>query len=103
MCKTLLSLLFKFKDADYSSLSCKENPQTRKGAMKSPCSFQDFFSRTIFKAFIEYVTMLLLSFGQEAFGILGLQIGMASTLPALEGEVLTAGSPRQVSILSVFK
>ena len=26
MCCVLLYLLFKFKDADYSSLSCKENP-----------------------------------------------------------------------------
>ena len=45
---------------------------------------------------------------QTYAGILGLQTGMASTLPALEGEVLTAGPPPhpppgQVSILSVFK
>ena len=36
---------------------------------------------------------MFLFFGQEIFGILALQTGIEPTLPALEGEVLTTGSP----------
>ena len=46
---------------------------------------------------------MFLFFGQEIFGILALQTGIEPTLPALEGEVLTAGPPRQVSILTVLQ
>ena len=52
---------------------------------------------TIFKVFIEFVTILLLFyalvFGCESCGILAPQPGIEPTPPALEGEVLTIGPP----------
>ena len=53
---------------------------------------------TIFKVFIECVTVLLLLFmlcffGHKACGILAPQPGSKPALPALEGEVLTTGPP----------
>ena len=54
---------------------------------------------TIFKVFIEFVTILLLSyvllFAQEACGILVPQPGIEPTPPALEGEVISTGPPRR--------
>ena len=50
---------------------------------------------TIFKVFIEFVTVLLLFwfFGREACGILAPRPGIEPAPPALEGEVLTTGPP----------
>ena len=54
---------------------------------------------TIFKVFIEFVTILLLFyvffwfFGHEACGILAPRPGIEPAPPALEGEVLTTGPP----------
>ena len=55
---------------------------------------------TIFKVFIEFVTILLLGFffmfwffGCEARGILAPRAGIKPAPPALEGEVLTTGLP----------
>ena len=54
---------------------------------------------TIFKVFIEFLTILLLCFfmfwffGREACGILVPRPGIEPTPPALEGEVLTTGKP----------
>ena len=50
---------------------------------------------TIFKVFIEFVTIFLLFyaffFGHEACGILAPRPGIEPTVPALGGEVLTTG------------
>ena len=56
---------------------------------------------TVFKVFIESVTILLLFyvlglFGHEACGILVPWPGIEPTPPAIEGEVLTTGPPREV-------
>ena len=54
---------------------------------------------TIFKVFIEFVTILLLIYvfgffcGCEARGILAPWSGIEPASPALEGEVLTTGLP----------
>ena len=53
---------------------------------------------TIFKVFIEFVTILLLCyvfgfFWPEACGILAPRPGIEPAPPALEGEVLTTGLP----------
>ena len=50
---------------------------------------------TIFKVFIEFVTVLLLFrfFGLQACSVLAPWSGIKSTPPALEGEVLTTGPP----------
>ena len=53
---------------------------------------------TIFKVFIEFVTMLLVFFkfwffGHKACGILGPQPGIETAPPALEDKVLTTGLP----------
>ena len=48
---------------------------------------------TIFKVFIESVTMLLLFFGPEAWGILIPQAGMEPTPSALKSKVLTTRRP----------
>ena len=52
---------------------------------------------TIFKVFMEFVTILLLFyvlfFGLEARGILAPRPGIEPAPPALEGEVLTTGPP----------
>ena len=53
---------------------------------------------TIFKVFIEFVTILLLFyvfwfFGLETCGVLALRPGIEPAPPALEGEVLTIGPP----------
>ena len=53
---------------------------------------------TIFKVFIEFVTILLLFyvlvfFGRKACGILAPRPGIEPVLPALEGKVLTTGLP----------
>ena len=53
---------------------------------------------TIFKVFIEFVTILLLFyvlvvFGREARGILAPHPGVETACPALEGEVPTTGPP----------
>ena len=62
---------------------------------------------TIFKAFTEFVTVLLLFFmfcvfGHEACGILVTQPGMEPVLPVLEGEVLTTGLPGKSSFRFAF-
>ena len=61
---------------------------------------------TIFKAFIEFVTILLLFyilvFGHEACGILAPRPGIEPASPALEGEVLTTGLPEKSCITRFF-
>ena len=54
-----------------------------------------FLMWTIFKVFIEFVTILLLFwfYGHKACGILAPQPGIEPAPAALEGEVLTTGSP----------
>ena len=56
-----------------------------------------FLMWTIFKVFIEFVTILLpfyvLVFGPKACGILALRPGIEPAPPALEGEILTRGPP----------
>ena len=59
---------------------------------------------TIFKVFIEFVTILLLSymfwfFGLKACGILAPWPGVEPASPALEDEVLTTGPPGKSHIL----
>ena len=52
--------------------------------------------QSIFKVFIEFASMLLLSlgfFGNKWCGILTPWPGIKPTPPALEGEVLTTGPP----------
>ena len=60
-------------------------------------SFFFFLIWTIFKVFIEFVTILflfyVLAFWPQACGILAPKAGIEPTLPALEGEVLTTGPP----------
>ena len=55
---------------------------------------------TIFKVFIEFVTVLLLFyvllFGCQACGILALQPGIKPASPAMEGEALTHWTARAV-------
>ena len=62
---------------------------------------------TIFKVFIEFVTILLLFyvlfFGHEACGILAPQPGIKPTAPALEGDVLTTGLPGKSPYCSLNK
>ena len=53
---------------------------------------------TIFKVFIDFVTILLLLlmfgyFGREAYGILVPGPGIEPSSPSLEGKVLTTGPP----------
>jgi len=49
---------------------------------------------TIFKVFIEFVTILFLFYvGHEACGIIAPQPGIEPAPPALEGKVLTTGPP----------
>ena len=61
--------------------------------------FLDFFflMGTIFKVFIEFVTILFLLYGLvlglKARGTLAPQPGTEPALPELEGEFLTTGSP----------
>ena len=61
--------------------------------------FKEFFLMwTIFKVFIEFVTVLLMFyvfgfFGHEAGGILAPQPGIKPSPPALEGNILTTRSP----------
>ena len=59
--------------------------------------FKDVSVWTILKVFIEFVTVLLLFmfwfFGSEAGGILAPGLGTEPALPALEGKILTTGSP----------
>ena len=54
---------------------------------------------TIFKVFIEFVTILLLFmfwlFGLKECEILALQLGITATPSSLEGEVLTTGLPEK--------
>ena len=63
---------------------------------------------TIYKVFIEFVTILLLfyilgfSFGCEACGILVPVLGVEPILPELEGKVLTTGPPGK-SLLILFE
>ena len=61
---------------------------------------------TIFKAFIEFVTVLLLFyvwvFGREACGILAHPPGIKLTPPELEGEVLTPGPPGKFQNKQIF-
>ena len=60
---------------------------------------------TIFKVFIEFVTILLLFYvlvyGPQACGILTPQPGIELSLPALEGRVLTTGPPGKSLHLSL--
>ena len=73
--------------------------------LKHVCFFsKDFFlMRTIFKVFIEFVTILLLFmfwiFGHQACGFLVPRTGIEPSTPELEGEVLTSGAPRESSFL----
>ena len=53
---------------------------------------------TIFKVFIEFVTVLrlfsvLLFFGPKAYGVLAPPLGIEPAPLALEGEALTTGQP----------
>ena len=62
---------------------------------------------TIFKVFIEFVTLLLLFYGfwplgQEACGILVPRPGTEPTLPALVDEVLNHWTAREVHRLNFF-
>ena len=62
------------------------------------CLLRFFLIWTIFKVFIEFVTILLLLYffgflGPKARGILALPPGIEPTPPASEGEVLTIGLP----------
>ena len=63
---------------------------------------------TIFKAFIKFVTILLLFwvfvefFGQEVCGISAPRPGIQPSAPALEGKVLTTGPPGK-SLDSTYK
>ena len=59
---------------------------------------KDFLMWTIFKVFIEFVTLYyfflcFVFFGQEACGVLALWPGIEPAPPALEGKVLTTGPP----------
>ena len=62
---------------------------------------------TIFKVFIEFVTILLLFyvfgfFGHEACGILAPWPGIEPIPPALEGKVLATGPPgKSCNLLSI--
>ena len=63
---------------------------------------------TIFKVFIEFVTILLLFyvlffFGPEACGILAPRPGIEPTPSALEGEVLTTTRPGKSLFLKYLK
>ena len=66
-------------------------------------AFKDFFFDVghFFKAFIEFVTILLLfhvlSFWLEACRNLAPQPGMEPLPPALKGEILTTGPPGKAS------
>ena len=59
-----------------------------------------FLMWTIFKVFVEFVTILLLFmfwfFGHEACWILTPWPGIQSVPPALEGKVLTTGLPGEL-------
>ena len=55
--------------------------------------FKTFLTWTIFKVFIEFVTILLLFYVREACGISAPRPGIKPAPPALEGEVLTTGPP----------
>ena len=60
---------------------------------------------TIFKVFIEFVTILFLFYvGHEACGIIAPQPGIEPAPPALEGKVLTTGPPgkSQKSFIIIF-
>ena len=65
-----------------------------------------FLMWTIFKVFIQFVTILFLFcvwfFGHEACGLLASQTGIEPTSPALEGEVLTTGPSCSHSWYLVF-
>ena len=67
--------------------------------------FKIFFMWTIFKVFIEFVTVLfyVLVFGHEARGILAPRPGIESVPPALEGEVSTIGIPGKFPQSDPFK
>ena len=71
----------------------------------SPKVTSIFFKRTIVKAFIEFVTVLLLLYvlvflTTEACGILALQPGIIPAPSALEGEDLTTGPPEKSQVAS---
>ena len=57
---------------------------------------------TIFKVFIEFVTILLLFYvlGHEACGILAPQPGIEPAPPAQEGKVLTTGPPGKSQVVT---
>ena len=65
-----------------------------------------FLMWTIFKVFIEFVTILLLFmfwfFGHKACGILAPWRGIDPASPTLEGKVITTGQPRESLIIVVF-
>ena len=53
---------------------------------------------TMFKVFIEFVTIFILLFrfwflGHKTLGVLAPRPGIEPSLPALEGEILTTGLP----------
>ena len=68
-------------------------------------SFFFFLTWTIFKVFIEFLTILLLFYvlvyGPEACGILTPQPRIELSFPALEGRVLTTGPPGKSLYLSL--
>lgn len=61
---------------------------------------------TIFKVSTEFAVILLLfnvlEFGPKAYGFLGPQQRMEPTPPALEGKVITAGSPKGSPLFNSF-
>ena len=52
-----------------------------------------FLTWTIFKVFIEFLTILFMFFGFKACGILTPQSGIKPTILELEGEISTTGPP----------
>jgi len=65
--------------------------------------FKDFFflTWTIFKVFIEFLTILFMFFGCKACGILTPHSGIKPVPLALEGEISTTGPPGK-SLESLF-
>ena len=68
---------------------------------------KNFYTWTVFKLFIEFVTILLLfyvwCFGPDACGVLAPWPGIEPSPPALQGKVLTTGLPENTQGLFIFK
>ena len=72
--------------------------------MTSLIFYKDFLNVDHLKVFIEFVTILLLLFmfwffGCDACGSFTPQLGIKPISPVLEGEVLTAGTAREIPSL----